>query len=335
MFIFPYRFYSRSFSYYSKRFLSSLLIVEHENGNPSQSTLQSLSATLSIGGDVLCLVAGEKNQDTEYVAQTMSKIEGISNVYLAQNKLFKNYFVEHITNIVISLMKKLTLTHIAMSASTLGKSVIPHLAGKLNVAPISEVTGIINENTFIRSVYAGNGVVTLLSHDITKIFTIRSSAFPVVNKKSESVSIDKIDVPQPDNCRLIWKGCSIASSDRPDLSQADIVVSGGRGLKSGENFELLYILADKIGAAVGASRAAVDAGFVQNEMQVGQTGKIVAPQLYIAVGISGAIQHLAGMKDSKTIVCINNDPEAPIFHVSDYGLVADLFVAIPELTSLI
>ncbi|KAI6646364.1 Electron transfer flavoprotein subunit alpha, mitochondrial [Oopsacas minuta] len=319
-----------SFSRSTNCFHSTLLCVEHENGQVNPSTGHTLSASQKIGGEIFCLVAGHGCNEVNIVANTVSKFIGISKVLVASSKIFKHPLVEPYTNLIVSLQKQYNFSHISMSASSFGKAVIPRVAGKLNVAPISEITGIMSPETYVRTVYASNAILTITSTDALKLFTVRSTAFPTSLQQDNCASVDRIESIDQTTMSE-WKCHSLSLSNRPQLSSAKIVISGGRGLKSGDNFNILYKLAGKMGAAVGASRAAVDAGFVSNELQVGQTGKIVAPQLYIAVGISGAIQHLAGMKDSKTIVAINKDPDAPIFQVADYGLVADLFRAIPEL----
>ena len=322
------------FSRYHNRFLNTLLCVEHEEGRVSQSTLHTLTASLKLGGDLTCLVAGEEGKETTQVADSVSRLEGVSRVLLAASQLYKQPLAELMADLIVSVHSKFNFSHISMSASSFGKTVIPRVAGMLEVAPISEVTAVKSPDTFVRTVYASNAIVTLTALDSLKLFTVRSTAFPAALQQDSSAPVESIASPGTPQSGSEWRGHTLSASERPDLSSAKIVISGGRGLKSGDNFELLYRLADKMGAAVGASRAAVDAGFVPNELQVGQTGKIVAPELYIAVGISGAIQHLAGMKDSKTIVAINKDPDAPIFQVADHGLVADLFKAVPELTDM-
>ena len=322
------------YSRYHSRSLTTLLCVEHEEGQVSQSTLHTLTACLKVGGDLRCLVAGEEGKETTRVADAVSRLEGVSRVLIAASQLYKQPLAEPMADLVVYLHSKFNFSHISMSASSFGKTVIPRVAGMLEVAPISEVTAVRSPDTFVRTVYASNAIVTLTALDALKLFTVRSTAFPAATEQASAAPVESIEVPGAAQSGSEWKGHTLSSSERPELSSAKIVISGGRGLKSGDNFELLYRLADKMGAAVGASRAAVDAGFVPNELQVGQTGKIVAPELYIAVGISGAIQHLAGMKDSKTIVAINKDPDAPIFQVADYGLVADLFKAVPELTDM-
>jgi electron transfer flavoprotein alpha subunit len=266
------------------------------------------------------------------VIEEASKIGGVSKLLVADSSAFKGFLPESFTPLVLACQNQFKFTHIFCGASTFGKDLLPRLAAKLDVSPISDIIGIKSADTFVRTIYAGNAVLTVQALDPVKVVSIRGTAFEAAPKEGGSAA--KADAPAGDYSPqgAEWLKSEIHKSGRPELASAKIVISGGRGMKNGENFQMLYDLADKIGgAAVGASRAAVDAGFVPNDMQVGQTGKIVAPQLYIAVGISGAIQHLAGMKDSKTIVAINKDPEAPIFQVSDYGLVADLFKAVPEM----
>ncbi|XP_026476005.1 electron transfer flavoprotein subunit alpha, mitochondrial-like [Ctenocephalides felis] len=268
----------------------------------------------------------------QMLANEVAKAAGLKQVLLAENAAFENCSAEALTKLVVAVQEQYKFTHIIGGASSLGKAVLPRIAAKLDVSPISEIIDVKDPETFVRTIYAGNAIQTLKVKDATKVISIRGTSFEPAALNSSPAEVK--DVPEGDyNSDLTtFISQELSKSDRPELSSAKTIVSGGRGLKSGDNFKLLFDLADKIGAAVGASRAAVDAGFCPNDMQIGQTGKIVAPELYIAVGISGAIQHLAGMKDSKTIVAINKDPEAPIFQVSDFGLVADLFKAVPELT---
>lgn len=327
---FPLTSYTRN----SFRSLTTLLCVDHTDGRVNESTSHTLAASLNIGGSVVCLVAGENVKNVNLVAQSISKFAGVSEVLVATSALYKYPLVEPITDLIVSLQKKYVFSHICMSASSFGKTLIPRVAGKLDVAPITEIVGVESPETFIRTIFASNAISTVTSNDFLKLFTVRSTAFTTAIQLNNSAPIQLIESVNHFQVSE-WMSHTLSLSERPELSSAKIVISGGRGLKSGENFAMLYSLADKIGAAVGASRAAVDAGFVPNELQVGQTGKIVAPQLYIAVGISGAIQHLAGMKDSKTIVAINKDPDAPIFQIADYGLVADLFIVIPEFSNML
>ncbi|XP_050834349.1 electron transfer flavoprotein subunit alpha, mitochondrial isoform X2 [Serinus canaria] len=280
-----------------RRSQSTLVVAEHNNESLSGITLNTITAAKRLGGEVSCLVAGTS---CDKVASELSKVQGVAKVLVAQHDMYKGFLAEELTPLIVETHKKFNYTHICAGASAFGKNLIPRVAGKLDVAPVSDIIEIKSPDTFVRTIYAGNIICTVQCDEAIKVFTVRGTSFEAAPASGGSASIEK------------W-----------------------RGLKSGENFKLLYELADQLNAAVGASRAAVDAGFVPNDMQVGQTGKIVAPELYIAVGISGAIQHLAGMKDSKTIVAINKDPEAPIFQVADYGLVADLFQAVPEMTKLL
>jgi len=313
------------------RFASNLVLVDHNNEKLSPSTLSTLTAASKIGGDIICLVAGPK---VTSIAAEVSKAAGVNKVLIAEDQVLTGLLPERLTPVILAAQKQFNVTHILAGASALGKNVLPRVAAKLDVSPISEIIGVKDPDTFIRLIYAGNAVQTLKSKDPIKVITVRGTAFEIAALGSGSAATEpiKIDV-KDDSSQFINQ--ELSKSERPELTAASRVISGGRGMKSGDNFKMLYELADKLGAGVGASRAAVDAGFVPNDMQVGQTGKIVAPELYIAVGISGAIQHLAGMKDSKTIVAINKDGEAPIFQVADLGLVADLFKAIPEINEKI
>jgi len=313
-----------------RRFKSTLVIAEHNNDKLTPVTLNTVTAATQLGGDVSCLVVGSQ---CAKVAEEVSKINGISKVLLADNEAFKGFLPEALTPFLLETQKQFNFTHIVAPASAIGKNVMPRLAAKLDVSPISEIIGVKNDSTFIRTIYAGNAIQTLESSDPVKVITVRGTSFEAASvggsAATESVSADV------SNSQSNFVGQELSKSDRPELASAKTVIAGGRGMKNGDNFQLLYDLADKMNAAVGASSAAVDAGFVPNDMQIGQTGKIVAPELYIAVGISGAIQHLAGMKDSKVIVAINKDPEAPIFQVADFGLVQDLFKAVPEMTGAV
>uniref|UniRef100_A0A7M4ELQ5 Electron transfer flavoprotein subunit alpha n=1 Tax=Crocodylus porosus TaxID=8502 RepID=A0A7M4ELQ5_CROPO len=287
-------------------------------------TLNAVTAAKRLGGEVSCLVAGT---NCDKVAQELSKVQGVTKVLVAQHDVYKGFLPEELTPLILATQKQFNYTHICAGASAFGKNLLPRVAAKLDVAPVSDIIDIKSPDTFVRTIYAGNAVCTVKCDEKVKVFSVRGTSFEAAPVTGGSAITAPAPVGQSE-----WLEQKLTKSDRPELTSAKVVVSGGRGLKSGENFKLLYDLADQLHAAVGASRAAVDAGFVPNDMQVGQTGKIVAPELYIAVGISGAIQHLAGMKDSKTIVAINKDPEAPIFQVADYGLVADLFKVVPELT---
>ena len=308
--------------------MSILVIVEHDNSNLKPATLNTIAAAHAIGASVHLLVAGSSCQS---VADECSAVEGVEKVLLADDAAYENQLSESIANLIKSVSSD--YTHILAPATTFGKNVLPRLSALLDVQQISEITEIISEDTFKRPIYAGSCIATVKSNDSIKVITVRATAFDPVNASGGSATIDSVSVSVEGVSDLSsFVGEEIAKTDRPELTAASIVISGGRGMQSGDNFHLLETIADKLGAAVGASRAAVDAGFVPNDYQVGQTGKIVAPDLYIAVGISGAIQHLAGMKDSKVIVAINKDEDAPIFQVADYGLVADLFDVLPELS---
>ncbi|CAG0920929.1 unnamed protein product [Notodromas monacha] len=313
----------------AKRFQGTLVIAEHDNAALSAITLNTITAAKQLGQEVTCLVAGD---GCGPVVDQVSKIADVKKLMVADGPAFKGFLPESLTPLVLACQNQFKFTHILCGASTFGKGILPRIAAKLDVNPISDIVAVKSPDTFVRTIYAGNAVQTLQSLDPVKVVSVRGTAFEAA--ASEGGSAAKEDCPSGDYASKSssYVKSEIHKSGRPELAGAKIVISGGRGMKNGENFQMLYDLADKIGgAAVGASRAAVDAGFVPNDMQVGQTGKIVAPELYIAVGISGAIQHLAGMKDSKTIVAINKDPEAPIFQVADFGLVADLFKAVPEM----
>ncbi|XP_050406876.1 electron transfer flavoprotein subunit alpha, mitochondrial [Patella vulgata] len=315
-----------------KRHNSTLVIAEHNNEKLTPITLNTVAAAKKLGGDVSCLVVGTQ---CSKVAEEVSKIEGVNKVLLADNDVFKGFLPEAISPLLVATQNQFKYTHILAGATAFGKNLIPRTAALLDVSPISDIIGVESPDTFIRTIYAGNAIQTVKSNDAVKIVTVRGTAFAPVEATGGSATTEQAPGSDVTNTLSEFVSQELTKSDRPELTGAKTVISGGRGMKNGENFKLLYDLADKMHAAVGASRAAVDAGFVPNDMQVGQTGKIVAPELYIAVGISGAIQHLAGMKDSKIIVAINKDPDAPIFQVADYGLVMDLFKAVPELDSLI
>jgi electron transfer flavoprotein alpha subunit len=302
-----------------------LVVAEHDNATLKGATLNTIAAAQAIGGDVDLLVAGE---GCAAAAEAASKVAGVAKVLVADDAAYKYQLAEAMGDLVAELGKG--YSHILASATTTGKDFLPRTAALLDVNMISEITAVVSADTFARPIYAGNAIATIQSSDAVKVITVRSTGFDPVAAEGGSASVENVTAVA-DKGISSFVGEELAKSDRPELAGAEIVISGGRGMQNGENFEMLYKVADKLGAAVGASRAAVDAGFVPNDMQVGQTGKIVAPNLYVAVGISGAIQHLAGMKDSKVIVAINKDEEAPIFQVADYGLVADLFEAVPEL----
>lgn len=305
--------------------MSILVVAEHDNQALNGATLNTIAAASEIGGDITVLVAG---QNCSAVADSVAAAAGVSKVLLADNAAYEHQLGENMGLLVAELGKD--YTHILSPATTTGKNFMPRTAALLDVGQISEIISVESADTFKRPIYAGNVIATVQSSDTIKVITVRGTAFDPVAAEGGSAAVESVAAVH-DAGVSSFVGEELAKSDRPDLTAADIVISGGRGMQNGENFEMLYTLADKLGAAVGASRAAVDAGFVPNDMQVGQTGKIVAPSLYVAVGISGAIQHLAGMKDSKVIVAINKDEDAPIFQVADYGLVADLFDAVPQL----
>ncbi|ANI14254.1 FAD-binding protein [Pseudomonas sp. R3.Fl] len=305
--------------------MAILVIAEHNNGVLGAATLNTVAAAQKIGGDVAVLVAG---QNVGAVAEAAAKIAGVAKVLVADNAAYAHQLPENVAPLVADLGKG--YSHILAAATTNGKNYLPRVAALLDVDQISEIIDVVSADTFKRPIYAGNAIATVQSSAPVKVITVRTTGFDAVAAEGGSAAVEQVSGPA-DAGKSAFVGEELAKSDRPELTAAKIVVSGGRGMGNGDNFKILYALADKLGAAVGASRAAVDAGFVPNDMQVGQTGKIVAPQLYIAVGISGAIQHLAGMKDSKVIVAINKDEEAPIFQVADYGLVGDLFELVPEL----
>lgn len=305
--------------------MSTLVVAEHDNQELKGATLNTVAAANAIGGDIDILVAGSNCGN---VAEAASQVPGINKVLVADQETYKNSLAENLGNLVVELSEG--YSHILAPATTNGKNFMPRVAAKLDVSQISDISSVISEDTFERPIYAGNCIATVQSTDPVKVITVRTTGFDACSSSGGSAEISNVENNTDAGVSLFVKE-EIAESDRPELTAADVVISGGRGMQNGDNFSLLNGIADKLGAAIGASRAAVDSGFVPNDMQVGQTGKIVAPDLYIAVGISGAIQHLAGMKDSKVIVAINKDEEAPIFQVADYGLVADLFEALPEL----
>tara|TARA_B110000858_G_scaffold127066_1_gene144674 strand:- start:1125 stop:2063 length:939 start_codon:yes stop_codon:yes gene_type:complete len=305
--------------------MSILVITEHDNKQIKETTLNAITAANSLGETVDLLVAGF---DCEAVAINAAKIFGVTRVRIANSKSYENQLAENIAPLIEQISPD--YSYILMSATTSGKNIIPRVAALIDSQSISDVIAVISQDTFKRPIYAGNVIATVRSHDKIKLMTIRTTAFDPAVIGASPVLVETIDSSYDFEKSEFIKN-DLAVSERPELTSARVIISGGRGMVNGENFKLLESLADKLGGAVGASRAAVDSGFVPNDMQVGQTGKIVAPELYVAVGISGAIQHLAGMKDSKIIVAINKDPEAPIFQAADYGLVADLFDAIPEI----
>lgn len=307
--------------------MSILVIAEHDNNSLKPSTLNTVAAAQSIGGDIDLLIAGA---DCGGAANEAAKVSGVGRVLVADNPAYGHRLAENIAPLIAEVGA--SYSHILAPATTTGKNITPRVAALLDVQAISDISSVESADTFKRPIYAGNIIATVQSSDSIKVLTVRTTAFEAVSAEGGTANIEALaSVHDSGNSSFI--GEELAVSERPELTSARVVVSGGRGMASSDNFQLLEKLADKLGGAVGASRAAVDAGFVPNDMQVGQTGKIVAPDLYIAVGISGAIQHLAGMKDSKVIVAINKDEEAPIFQVADYGLVADLFDVLPELNT--
>ena len=305
--------------------MSVLVIAEHDNQTLNPATLNTIAAAAQLQSPIHVLVAG---QEAQSVADAAAQIDGVEKVLLAQGAALEHGLAENVAKQVLQQAEG--YSHILFPSTTFGKNVAPRVAALLDVAQISDVLSVISADSFTRPIYAGNAIATVECTEPKKVLTVRTTAFDAVADSGGNATVETVDAVE-DSGKSRFVGREIAQSDRPDLAAAQIVVSGGRGLGSAENFKLVDDLAAKLGAAVGASRAAVDAGYAPNDWQVGQTGKIVAPQLYIALGISGAIQHLAGMKDSKVIVAINKDPEAPIFSVADYGLVADLFEAVPEL----
>lgn len=306
--------------------MSILLVAEHDNSELKLDTLKAATAAVAIGSDVHVLVAG---LGVDGVAQEAAKIAGVSKVLVADNAAYEHQLAENMAPLVTELASD--YSHVLAPATTTGKNYMPRVAALLDVEQISDIISVESSDTFKRPIYAGNAIATVQSEYAKKVITVRSAAFDKAELTGSAEMVSVATVCDSGTSAFVKQ--ELTESERPELTAAGVVISGGRGMQNGDNFKLLEGVADKLGAAIGASRAAVDAGFVPNDMQVGQTGKIVAPDLYIAVGISGAIQHLAGMKDSKVIVAINKDPEAPIFQVADYGLEADLFEALPELES--
>ena len=305
--------------------MTVLVLAEHEAGALKASTLNTVTAARKLG-DVHVLVAGS---GASAVAEAAAKVDGVAKVLLADAPAFAHQLAEPLAALLVDLAKGYAA--VLAPATSTGKNVLPRVAALLDVAQVSDITAVVSADTFVRPIYAGNALATVQSKDAVKVITVRTTAFEAAAASGGSAAVESVTAPA-DPAVSSFVSQQLSKSERPELTSARIIISGGRGMQSGDNFHLLEAVADKLGAAVGASRAAVDAGFVPNDFQVGQTGKIVAPDLYIAVGISGAIQHLAGMKDSKVIVAINKDEEAPIFQVADYGLVADLFKALPELS---
>ncbi|MBM3395445.1 MAG: electron transfer flavoprotein subunit alpha/FixB family protein [Betaproteobacteria bacterium] len=303
-----------------------LVIAEHDHAGLKPSTLNTATAALEIGGDVDLLVAGHQCSGA---AAAAAKVAGVRKVLTVDAAHYAHALAENMTALVVSLAK--SYSHVLAPATTFGKNFLPRVAALLDVAMVSEIIAVVSPDTFIRPIYAGNALATVQSTDAIKVISVRTTGFDAAAGEGGAAAVEAASATAETGMAKLL-GQELTKSARPELTAARVIVSGGRGMGNGENFKILEALADKLGAAVGASRAAVDAGFVPNDYQVGQTGKVVAPELYIAVGISGAIQHLAGMKDSKVIVAINKDGEAPIFQVADYGLVADLFQAVPEFT---
>ena len=302
-----------------------LVYIDHDNQNLNVANLSTITAASMIG-EVHAVVIGYNCSD---VAKVVAETHNIEKVLIVESEAYTNPIAENISAVLVSIADG--YSHILAPATTVGKNILPRVSALLDVQQISEIVDVIDSDTFDRPIYAGNAIATVQSSDSIKVITVRTTAFDPASKGSSSVDIVEIEPPEVSNKLSEFVGSELTKLDRPELTSARVIISGGRGMQNGENFKLLEKVAELLGAAVGASRAAVDSGFVSNDYQVGQTGKIVAPELYIAVGISGTIQHLAGMKDSKVIVAINKDEDAPIFQVADYGLVADLFEAIPEL----
>ncbi len=307
--------------------MAILVYAEHDGGNLSAATLNTVTAAAQISDDICLLVAGE---NCTPVAEACAAVSGVSRVLVADDPVYRDQLAENVAPLVARLASD--FTHVMAGATTTGKNIMPRAAALLDLQQVSDITEVVSDDTFVRPIYAGNAMATVQSGDSTKFVTVRTTAFDATDATGGSAAIESTDA-NPDSGLSTFEGAALSSNERPELTTARVVISGGRGMKAGENFGMLEEIADILGAAVGASRAAVDAGYVPNDYQVGQTGKVVAPELYMAIGISGAIQHLAGMKDSKVIACINKDEEAPIFHVADFGLVADLFDAVPELKS--
>jgi len=305
--------------------MSVLVIAEHDNASLKDATLNTVTAASELDGDIHVLVAGA---ECGGAADAAAKIMGVAKVLVVDDANYANYLAEAMGVLIAQLAAN--YSHVLAPATTTGKNYMPRAAALLDVAQISEISAIVSDDTFVRPIYAGNALATVQSNDAIKVITVRGTGFEAAPSEGGSASIEPMGAAENPGISS-FVSAELTKSVRPELTSAGVIISGGRGMQSGDNFDMLEKIADKLGAAVGASRAAVDAGFVPNDYQVGQTGKIVAPDLYIAVGISGAIQHLAGMKDSKVIVAINKDEEAPIFQVADYGLVADLFKALPEL----
>ena len=309
--------------------MSALVLAEHDNTELKGATLVSIAAAKVLGGDIHVLVAGAACQS---VAEAAANVEGVTKVLCADNAAYEHQLPENVAPLMVELAGN--YSHIFTTHTAAGKNILPRVAAMLDVGQVSDIVEVVSEDTFKRPIYAGNGIATVKSSDAIKVVSVRGTAYDPAATGGGNGTVEALDAVH-DAGLSEFVSEEIAKSERPELTAASVIISGGRGMQSGENFKMLEVIADKLGAAIGASRAAVDAGFVPNDMQVGQTGKIVAPDLYIAVGISGAIQHLAGMKDSKVIVAINKDEDAPIFQVADYGLVMDLFQALPELEAVL
>ncbi len=304
--------------------MTALVLIDHEHGLLKQPSRSAVAAASKLG-EVHALVVGH---DVSAAAEAAAKLPGVTKVLKADAPSYEHALAEPLAALLVSLAP--AYSHLLSASTATGKNVMPRVAALLDVQPISDIAGVEDADTFIRPIYAGNALATVRSSDAKKVITVRAASFDPVAAEGGSASVEDITAAEPGGTSR-FVSAELSKSERPELTAARVVISGGRGMQNGKNFHLIEPIADKLGAAVGASRAAVDAGFVPNDYQVGQTGKIVAPELYVAIGISGAIQHLAGMKDSKVIVAINKDEEAPIFQVADYGLVADLFTALPEL----
>ncbi len=307
--------------------MKNLVIVEHDNKTIKPSTYSTITAASKISQDVYAIILGS---DIESALEDLKKCNHLKKIFFVNNKDLTEPIAENLSSYILKFLDGKNFTHIFSPSTTFGKNLSPKISAELDVQQISDIINVIDDKTFERPIYAGNAIATVRSNDSTKVVTVRATCFEQASLES-NVETEEISLSDLSSDLVSFVSYDASKSDRPELTSAKIIISGGRGLQNGENFKLLEGIADKLGAAMGASRAAVDAGFVPNDWQVGQTGKIVAPDLYLAVGISGAIQHIAGIKDSKYIVCINKDEEAPIFNFSDYGLVADLFQALPQL----
>jgi electron transfer flavoprotein alpha subunit len=305
--------------------MAILVYADHNNAELSTATLNAVTAANEMGGDVTVLVAGD---GCDAVAAAVAKVQGVAKILVAQDAALKDHLAENVAPLIAGMASD--FSHIVAPATTNGKNIMPRAAALLDIQQVSDITEVVSSDTFVRPIYAGNAMATVRSTDAIKMVTVRSTSFDPAVEEGGSAAVEAVGGAS-DAGLSSFEGAALSDNERPELTTARVVISGGRGMQSGDNFAMLEEVADILGAAVGASRAAVDAGYVPNDYQVGQTGKVVAPELYIAVGISGAIQHLAGMKDSKVIACINKDEEAPIFQVADLGLVADLFEAVPEL----